>query len=35
LKQLNGRNIRLPGRIKDHPDKDRLAMRFERFKSVA
>jgi putative restriction endonuclease len=35
LKQLNGRNIRLPGRTKDHPDRDRLAMRFERFKSVA
>jgi putative restriction endonuclease len=34
LKQLNGRNIRLPGRTKDHPDKNRLAMRFERFKSV-
>jgi putative restriction endonuclease len=35
LKQLNGRNIRLPGRTKDHPDRNRLAMRFERFKSVA
>jgi putative restriction endonuclease len=35
LKQLNGRNIRLPGRAKDHPERDRLAMRFERFKSVA
>jgi putative restriction endonuclease len=35
LKQLNGRNIRLPGRPKDHPDRNRLAMRFERFKSVA
>ena len=35
LKQLNGRNIRLPGRTKDHPDRSRLAMRFERFKSVA
>ena len=35
LKQLNGQNIRLPGRAKDHPDRNRLAMRFERFKSVA
>jgi putative restriction endonuclease len=35
LKQLNGRSIRLPGRTRDHPDRNRLAMRFERFKSVA
>jgi putative restriction endonuclease len=35
LKQLNGGNIRLPGRTRDHPDRNRLAMRFERFKSVA
>jgi putative restriction endonuclease len=35
LKQLNGRNIRLPGRTKDHSDKSRLALRFERFKAVA
>lgn len=34
LKQLNGRSIRLPVRAKDHPDKDRLAVRFERFKSA-
>jgi putative restriction endonuclease len=34
LKQLDGRNIRLPGRIKDQPDRDRLAERFERFKAV-
>ncbi len=34
LKQLNGRLIRLPDRTKDNPDRDRLAMRFERFKSV-
>lgn len=33
LKQLNGRNIRLPGRAKDQ--RDRLALRFERFKAVA
>jgi putative restriction endonuclease len=35
LKQLNGRNIRPPIRTRDNPDRDRLAMRFERFKSVA
>jgi putative restriction endonuclease len=35
LKQLDGRNIRLPGRIKDQPDRGRLAERFERFKAVA
>jgi putative restriction endonuclease len=35
LKQLNGRSIRLPGRVKDRPDRDRLAERFERFKDVA
>jgi putative restriction endonuclease len=35
LKQLNGRTIRLPDRAKDHPDRNRLAMRFDRFKSVA
>jgi putative restriction endonuclease len=35
FKQLNGRNIRLPDRIKDHPDRNRLAMRFERFRSIA
>jgi putative restriction endonuclease len=34
LKQLDGRNIRLPGRIKDQPDRDRLAERFERFKAL-
>lgn len=34
LKQLNSKTIRLPGRIKDCPDKDRLALRFERFKVV-
>jgi hypothetical protein len=30
LKRLNGETIHLPGRIKDCPDRDRLAMRFER-----
>jgi putative restriction endonuclease len=31
---VNGEAIHLPGRIKDRPDPDRLAMRFERFKAV-
>ena len=35
LKGLNGGIIHLPGRVKDHPDRDRLALRFERFKAVA
>lgn len=34
LKLLNGGRLHLPGRDRDHPDRDRLAMRFERFKSV-
>jgi putative restriction endonuclease len=35
LKCLNGQPIHLPSRIKDRPDRDRLAMRFERFKASA
>jgi putative restriction endonuclease len=35
LKGLNGVTIHLPGRIKDRPDRERLALRFERYKSVA
>lgn len=35
LKCLNGELIHLPGRPRDYPDRDRLAMRFERFKAVA
>jgi putative restriction endonuclease len=35
LKRLNGGTIHLPGRIKDRPDRDRLALRFERFKAAA
>jgi putative restriction endonuclease len=35
LKRLNGGTIHLPGRMKDRPDRDRLALRFERFKAVA
>jgi putative restriction endonuclease len=35
LKKLKGGTIHLPGRAKDHPDRDRLALRFERFKAAA
>ena len=35
LKRLNGGTIHLPARAKDRPDRDRLALRFERFKAVA
>lgn len=35
LKQLNGGTIHLPNRDKDRPDRDRLALRFERFKAAA
>jgi putative restriction endonuclease len=35
LKRLNGGVIHMPGRVKDRPDRDRLALRFERFKVVA
>ncbi|MBR1129503.1 HNH endonuclease [Bradyrhizobium iriomotense] len=32
LKQLNGRRIRLPDRMRDRPDRDRLAARYEIFR---
>ena len=35
LKRLKGETIHPPGRNKDSPDRDRLALRFERFKAVA
>lgn len=35
IKALNGQLIHLPRRDKDRPDKDRLAQRFEVFRSVA
>ena len=35
LKRLNGGVIHLPSRIKDRPDRDRLAVRFDRFKAAA
>jgi putative restriction endonuclease len=34
LKRLKGGTILLPNRIKDRPDRDRLALRFERFVAV-
>jgi len=35
LKRLNGGTIHRPNREKDWPDRDRLALRFERFKLSA
>ncbi len=35
LKGLEGGTLHLPGRVKDRPDRDRLALRFERFKAAA
>ena len=35
LKGLAGGKLHLPGRPKDCPDRDRLALRFERFRAVA
>ena len=35
LTRLNGGTIHLPNRVKDRPDRDRLAWRFERFKGAA
>jgi len=35
LKRLNGDTIHLPNRIKDRPERDRLALRFERFRAAA
>lgn len=35
LKRLDGGTIHLPGRSADRPDRDRLAIRFERFKAAA
>lgn len=32
LKRIHSNRIYLPSRGKDHPDRDRLAMRFEQFK---
>ncbi|MBX3582853.1 MAG: HNH endonuclease [Rhizobiaceae bacterium] len=35
LKRLNGGTIHLPIRDRDRPDRDRLALRFERFRAAA
>ena len=35
LKGLEGQRIHLPRRVKDQPDRDRLALRFELFKTAA
>ena len=35
LKRLNDGALQLPARAKDYPDRDRLALRFERFKAAA
>jgi hypothetical protein len=34
LKKLQGMSVHLPRREKDHPDRDRLSLRFERFKAA-
>lgn len=35
LKKLHGGRIRLPRRVEDRPDRDRLAQRFEQFRAAA
>lgn len=35
MKQLNGATIHLPNRPQDRPDRERLELRFERFKAAA
>jgi putative restriction endonuclease len=35
LKGLNGVTIHLPARVRDRPDRERLALWFERYKAVA
>lgn len=35
IKRLDGGLLRLPKRPQDHPDRERLALRFERFKAAA
>jgi putative restriction endonuclease len=34
LKKLQGVSVHLPRRAKDHPDRDRLSLRFERFRAA-
>ena len=35
LKRLNGGTIHLPYRVKDLPGRDRLPIRFEKFRALA
>jgi putative restriction endonuclease len=35
IKALNGGSLRPPKRSQDAPDRDRLALRFERFRAAA
>jgi putative restriction endonuclease len=35
IKGLNGGLLRLPRRTQDYPDRERLALRFDRFKAAA
>jgi putative restriction endonuclease len=35
LERLDGGTIHVPSRVRDQPDLDRFALRFERFKAVA
>jgi putative restriction endonuclease len=35
LKRLDGKTLHLPDRMKDRPDRDRLTLRYARFKSAA
>jgi len=34
LKKLRGVSMHLPRRVKDYPDRDRLSLRFERFRAA-
>jgi putative restriction endonuclease len=34
LKKLQGVSVHLPRRAKDYPDRDRLSLRFERFRAA-
>lgn len=35
MKQLHGKLLHLPARLRDHPDKDRLTMRFQQFRAAS
>jgi putative restriction endonuclease len=34
LKKLQGASVHLPRRAEDYPDRDRLSLRFERFRAA-